>query len=106
MDAIFLDIPDIKGQSTIKGFEDKIEILSASHGVAMQITGSPSAARPWKSMGAMRPVSSTILSQAGAVSSTAAMASGVLEAFASRATAPSRSTTQMWVSVIETSRPA
>jgi type VI secretion system secreted protein Hcp len=43
MDAIFLDIPDIKGQSTIKGFEDKIEILSASHGVAMQVTGSPSA---------------------------------------------------------------
>ena len=43
MDAIFLDIPDIKGQSTIKGFEDKIEILSASHGVAMQITASPSA---------------------------------------------------------------
>jgi type VI secretion system secreted protein Hcp len=42
MDAIFLDIPDIKGQSTIKGFEDKIEILSASHGVAMQITASPS----------------------------------------------------------------
>jgi len=43
MDAIFLDIPDIKGQSTIKGFEDKIEVLSASHGVAMQITASPSA---------------------------------------------------------------
>jgi len=42
MDAIFLDIPDIKGQSTIKGYEDKIEILSASHGVAMQITASPS----------------------------------------------------------------
>jgi type VI secretion system secreted protein Hcp len=42
MDAIFLDIPDIKGQSTIKGFEDKIELLSASHGVAMQITSSPS----------------------------------------------------------------
>jgi type VI secretion system secreted protein Hcp len=42
MDAILLDIPDIKGQSTIKGFEDKIEILSASHGVAMQVTASPS----------------------------------------------------------------
>jgi len=43
MDAIFLDIPDIKGQSTIKGFEDKIEVLSMSHGVAQQITSSPSA---------------------------------------------------------------
>ena len=42
MDAIILDIPDIKGQSTLKGFEDKIEILSFSHGVAMQITASPS----------------------------------------------------------------
>jgi type VI secretion system secreted protein Hcp len=42
MDVILLDIPDIKGQSTIKGFEDKIEILSASHGVAMQVTASPS----------------------------------------------------------------
>ena len=42
MDAIFLQIPDIKGQSTIKGFEDAIEVLSASHGVAMQITASPS----------------------------------------------------------------
>ena len=43
MDAILLDIPDIKGQSTIKGFEDKIEVLSMSHGVAMQVTASPSA---------------------------------------------------------------
>ena len=43
MDVILLDIPDIKGQSTIKGFEDKIEVLSASHGVAMQVTASPSA---------------------------------------------------------------
>jgi type VI secretion system secreted protein Hcp len=43
MDAIFLDIPDIKGQSTVKGFEEKIEVLSMSHGVAMQMTGSPSA---------------------------------------------------------------
>ena len=43
MDALFLDIPDIKGQSTVKGFEDKIELLSYSHGVAMQITASPSA---------------------------------------------------------------
>ena len=42
MDVILLDIPDIKGQTTIKGFEDKIEVLSASHGVAMQVTASPS----------------------------------------------------------------
>lgn len=57
-------------------------------------------------MGANRPVSSTILVQADTVSNTAAMASGVLEAFASRTTPPSRSTTQMWVSFIETSKPA
>jgi type VI secretion system secreted protein Hcp len=38
MDTILLDIPDIKGESTLKGFEDKIELLSFSHGVAMQIT--------------------------------------------------------------------
>jgi len=43
MDAILLDIPDIKGQSLLKGYEDKIELLSFSHGVAMQVTGSPSA---------------------------------------------------------------
>jgi type VI secretion system secreted protein Hcp len=43
MDAILLDIPDIKGQSLLKGFEDKIEVLSFSHGVAMQVTASPSA---------------------------------------------------------------
>ena len=42
MDAILLDIPDIKGESTLKGFEDKIEVLSFSHGVAMQVTGNPS----------------------------------------------------------------
>ena len=42
MDVILLDIPDIKGQTTLKGFEDKIELLSASHGVAMQITGTQS----------------------------------------------------------------
>lgn len=42
MDAILLDIPDIKGQSLLKGFEDKIELLSFSHGVAMQVTASPS----------------------------------------------------------------
>jgi type VI secretion system secreted protein Hcp len=42
MDAILLDIPDIKGQSLLKGFEDKIELLSFSHGVAQQVTASPS----------------------------------------------------------------
>jgi type VI secretion system secreted protein Hcp len=42
MDAILLDIPDIKGQSLIEGFTDKIEILSFSHGVAMQVTSNPS----------------------------------------------------------------
>ena len=42
MDTILLDIPDIKGQSSLKGFAEKIEILSFSHGVAMQVTGDPS----------------------------------------------------------------
>src|SRR5829696_239632 len=42
MDVILLDIPDIKGQCTLKGYEDKIEILSMSHGVAMQVVASPS----------------------------------------------------------------
>ncbi len=39
MDAILLDIPDIKGESNIKGYEDKIQVLSFSHSVAMQVTG-------------------------------------------------------------------
>ena len=40
MDAIILDMgPEVKGESTRGGFEDKIELLSFSHGVAMQITG-------------------------------------------------------------------
>ncbi len=39
MDSILLDIPTIPGQSTVKGFEGKIELLSFSHGIAMQITG-------------------------------------------------------------------
>ena len=39
MDAIFLDIKDIKGDSDIKGFEKQIEVLSFSHGVAAQVTG-------------------------------------------------------------------
>jgi type VI secretion system secreted protein Hcp len=42
MDTILLDIPDIPGQSTITDYADKIEVLSFSHGVAMQMTGSPS----------------------------------------------------------------
>ena len=39
MDSILLDIPSIPGQSTVKNYEKKIELLSMSHGVAMQITG-------------------------------------------------------------------
>ena len=31
--------PDIKGESSLPGFQNKIELLSFSHGVAMQITG-------------------------------------------------------------------
>jgi type VI secretion system secreted protein Hcp len=40
MDVIILDMgPDLKGEATQRGFEGKIELLSFSHGVAMQITG-------------------------------------------------------------------
>jgi type VI secretion system secreted protein Hcp len=39
MDAIFLDIKDVEGDTDIKGFDKKIEVLSFSHGVAAQITG-------------------------------------------------------------------
>jgi|SRR5215510_2052749 len=42
MDAILLNIPDIKGQTNLEGFADQIELLSFSHGVAMQIVASPS----------------------------------------------------------------
>lgn len=38
MDVILLDMPGIKGESQLKGFVDKIECLSFSHGVAMQMT--------------------------------------------------------------------
>ncbi len=38
MDAIFLDLPDIPGDSSIKGFEKKIECTSFSHGVSAQVT--------------------------------------------------------------------
>jgi type VI secretion system secreted protein Hcp len=40
MDVLIMDMgADPKGESSLKGFEDKIELLSFSHGVAMQITG-------------------------------------------------------------------
>lgn len=40
MDVLIMDMgADVKGESTLKDFKDKIELLSFSHGVAMQITG-------------------------------------------------------------------
>jgi len=39
MDTLILDIPKINGESLLDGYKDKIEILSFSHGIAMQITG-------------------------------------------------------------------
>jgi type VI secretion system secreted protein Hcp len=40
MDVILMKMtPDVPGTSTIKDFEGQIELLSFSHGVAMQITG-------------------------------------------------------------------
>src|SRR5215831_18457738 len=54
----------------------------------------------------MRPVSKTIRWVTGAFANSAAMAAGNVAAFASRATLPSRSTTQMCVSFIEMSKPA
>ena len=40
MDSIILDMgPDVKGESTRGGYAGKIDLLSFSHGVAMQITG-------------------------------------------------------------------
>lgn len=39
MDAIILDFgDDIKGDSLLEGYKDKIEIMSYSHNVAMQVT--------------------------------------------------------------------
>lgn len=38
MDAIFLKLDDIAGESLAKGFEKQIEIMSYSHNVAMQVT--------------------------------------------------------------------
>ncbi|MGH9446053.1 MAG: Hcp family type VI secretion system effector [Terriglobia bacterium] len=42
MDTIIMDIPSIPGECKVKGYEKKIELLSYSHGVAMQITGDQS----------------------------------------------------------------
>jgi type VI secretion system secreted protein Hcp len=40
MDAIILDMGDgVRGESSLAGYEGKIELLSFSHGVAMQMTG-------------------------------------------------------------------
>lgn len=39
MDTLILDIPKINGESLLDGYKDKIEVLSFSHGIAMQITG-------------------------------------------------------------------
>ncbi|WP_213732258.1 Hcp family type VI secretion system effector [Citrobacter europaeus] len=38
MDAIFLKLDDVKGESQAEGFKDQIEIMSFSHNVAMQVT--------------------------------------------------------------------
>ena len=39
MDAIILDLgDDIKGDSLLEGYTDKIELMSYSHNVAMQVT--------------------------------------------------------------------
>ena len=39
MDSIILDLgDDIKGECTIEGYTDKIEVMSYSHNVAMQVT--------------------------------------------------------------------
>jgi type VI secretion system secreted protein Hcp len=43
MDVIILDAgSDVKGESTLDGYKDKIELLSYSHGIAQQITGDQS----------------------------------------------------------------
>lgn len=38
MDAIFLKLGDIKGESKVEGYIDQIEIMSFSHNVSMQVT--------------------------------------------------------------------
>lgn len=43
MDFLIMDCgSDIKGESTIKDYKDKIELLSYSHGISMAITGDQS----------------------------------------------------------------
>jgi hypothetical protein len=49
----------------------------------MQTTGTPCSLRPWYSIGAIRPVSNTTRRQAGALDSTAAIAPGADDTFAS-----------------------
>ncbi|HCM1926464.1 TPA: type VI secretion system tube protein Hcp [Salmonella enterica subsp. salamae serovar 39:c:e,n,x] len=44
MDAIFLKLDNIKGESQVEGFEDQIEIMSFSHNVAMQVSNDVSLA--------------------------------------------------------------
>jgi type VI secretion system secreted protein Hcp len=41
MDVIIIDIPTIKGNSTYKGYTDKIILNSFSHGVALPMSGDP-----------------------------------------------------------------
>src|SRR5271170_8428997 len=72
----------------------------------MQTMGSPSWLKPWKSIGAIRPVSNTIRRQAGACASAVAISAGVDGTFASCMTTPSRFMTHTCVSAIETSSPA
>jgi len=43
VDVLILDCGDnVKGECTLDGYKDKIELLSFSHGLAQQITGDPS----------------------------------------------------------------
>lgn len=37
-DVILIDLPSLEGTSQLKGYEKKIECLSYSHGVSMQVT--------------------------------------------------------------------
>jgi type VI secretion system secreted protein Hcp len=40
MDILIMDMgADVRGESSREGFRDKLELLSFSHGVAMQVTG-------------------------------------------------------------------
>src|SRR3954454_19137806 len=43
MDLLIMDLGDaIKGESSVDSYKEKVELLSFSHGVAMQITGDQS----------------------------------------------------------------